>query len=78
MLHEKATYEILFHAKPSCEHIRVFDYLYIVYNNQLQKEKFGPCNRRCNFFRYPHGKNGWRVYDLDNWDIFVSRVFYFV
>lgn len=29
--------------------------------------------RKCVFVGYPHGKKGWKLYDLDTGDIFVSR-----
>ncbi|XP_021744832.1 uncharacterized protein LOC110710799 [Chenopodium quinoa] len=36
-------------------------------------DKFAPKSRKCVFVGYPHGKKGWKVYDLETGDIFVSR-----
>ncbi|XP_021746663.1 uncharacterized protein LOC110712507 [Chenopodium quinoa] len=35
-------------------------------------DKFSPRSRKCAFVGYPHGKKGWKVYDLETVDIFVS------
>ncbi|PKI38213.1 hypothetical protein CRG98_041399 [Punica granatum] len=37
------------------------------------KDKFKPRSRRCMFVGYSYGKNGWRVYDLERNEIFVTR-----
>lgn len=58
---------------PSYEHIRIFGCLCYVYNNQRQKDKFGECSKKCIFIGYPHGKKGWKLYDLESGDIFVSH-----
>ncbi|XP_074282698.1 uncharacterized protein LOC141607237 [Silene latifolia] len=41
--------------------------------NVNQGNKFISRSRRCVFLGYPFGKKGWRVYDLDSHDYFVSR-----
>ncbi|XP_070049848.1 uncharacterized protein [Nicotiana tomentosiformis] len=38
-----------------------------------EKDKFSSRSRRCIFVGYPSGKKGWRVYDLETGDFFVSR-----
>ena len=73
VLDGKRPYEILFNVKSSYRHIRVFGCLCYVYNNQRPKGKFGDRSKRCNFIRYPHGKKGWIVYDIQNKNIFVIR-----
>ncbi|XP_010278082.1 PREDICTED: uncharacterized protein LOC104612388 [Nelumbo nucifera] len=37
------------------------------------KDKFGSRSQRCIFVGYPFGKKGWRLYDLDTNEFFVSR-----
>ena len=66
-------YEILFHDKPSYNHLHIFGSLCYMYNFQRPKDKFGARSRRCIFFGYPYGKKGWKVNDLETGEIFVSR-----
>jgi len=37
------------------------------------KDKFASRSKRCIFLGYPFGKKGWKVYDLETQEIFVSR-----
>ena len=73
VLSGKTPYELLFGTKPSYDHIRVFGYLCYAYNLQRKKDKFEVRSRRCIFVGYPHGKKGWKVYDMETGEIFVSR-----
>ena len=50
-----------------------FGCLCYVYNNKKPKDKFRERSKRCIFIGYPHGKKGWRVHDLENGNIFISR-----
>lgn len=63
----------MFGEKLSYEHIKVFGCLCYAHNNPRQKDKFGSKSRRCIFVGYPHGKKGWRLYDLDRCLFFYSR-----
>ncbi|KAA8525289.1 hypothetical protein F0562_007144 [Nyssa sinensis] len=36
-------------------------------------DKFGSRARRCVMMGYPYGKKGWKVYDLENGEMFTSR-----
>ncbi|XP_021742766.1 uncharacterized protein LOC110708850 [Chenopodium quinoa] len=40
---------------------------------EAKGDKFAPRSRKCVFVGYPHRKKGWKCYDLDTGDIFVSR-----
>ena len=73
ILHGKTPYEVLFGTKPTYDHIKVFGHLCHAHNLQRQKDKFGPRSRKCVFTGYPCGKKGWRVYDVEHGDIFVSQ-----
>ncbi|XP_021721976.1 uncharacterized protein LOC110689497 [Chenopodium quinoa] len=43
-------------------------------HNQNEKgDKFSPRSRKSVFVGHPHDKKGWKLYDLDTSDIFVSR-----
>ena len=57
---------------------RIMRYMFLVAcdfacNNPRLKDKFASRNRRCVFLGYPSGKKGWRVYDLETYETFVSR-----
>jgi len=71
-LNGKTPYEILFQAKPTYEHTKVFDSLCYVHQYQRQKDKFSERSRRCVFVGYPFAKKGRKVYDLETNELFVS------
>ena len=73
MFDEKTPYEALFNTPPSSDHIQVFGWLCYAYNLQRRKDKFGERSKRCIFVGHPHGKEGWKVYDIEIGDIFVSQ-----
>jgi len=78
VLEGKTPYEVLHGKPPSYEHIRVFGSLCYAYNLRTSGDKFNSKSRRCIFVGYPYGKKGWRVYDLETRQFFVSQdvVFY--
>ena len=73
LLKGKSPYEMLFHCKPSYGNIRVFGTLCFARCNPRVKDKFASRSKRCIFLGYPFGKKGWKVYDLETQEIFVSR-----
>ena len=73
ILKGKTPYEVLVKVKPSYEHIKFFGCLCYVHHYQRHKDKFGARERKCVFIEYPYGKKGWKVYDIETSDIFVSR-----
>ena len=73
ILNGKTPYEILFKSSPSYDHLRGFRCLCYAYKHQRPKDKFESRSRKCIFIGYPHAKKGWKLYDLEIGDVFISR-----
>ncbi|GAA0186956.1 transmembrane signal receptor [Lithospermum erythrorhizon] len=73
VLDGKTPYEILFKQPPSLSTLRVFGCLCYVANRPRIKDNFAPRSRKCMFVGYPFGQKGWRVFDLETREFFVSR-----
>ncbi|XP_075491077.1 uncharacterized protein LOC142529422 [Primulina tabacum] len=71
ILANKSPYEFLFHKKPDYDHLRVFGSL--CYAHDKPRDKFSPRAHRCIFLGYPHGKRGYKVYNLEKQKLLVSR-----
>lgn len=69
----KTPYEILFGNAPSYNMIRVFGSLCFAHNQRAKGDKFASRSRKCIFVGYPYGKKGWKLFDLDSKEFFVSR-----
>jgi len=54
------------------EHLRVFRCLCYAHNQNRGGDKFPSKSRKCVFIGYPHGKKGWKLYDLESEEFFVS------
>ena len=78
VLGSETPYEVLFGNPPQLNLLIVFRCVCYVHNKPRTKDKFGPKSRRCIFLGYPHGKKGWKVYDLDTREMFVSQEVQFV
>lgn len=78
LLGGKTPYEILYRKRPCFDNIKVLGCLCYAQSKERPKDKFGERGKRCIFIGYPHSKKGWKVYDLSEKWIFVSRdvVFY--
>ena len=77
MLDFKTPYEVLFGISPSFNDLRVFGCLCYVYDHHSKRDKFSSRSRTCIFVGYPYGKKGWKLYDLEMGDYFVSRDVHF-
>ncbi|KAI5428719.1 hypothetical protein KIW84_033637 [Lathyrus oleraceus] len=69
----KSPYEILHGHAPCYTHLCVFGSLCFARNQHTNGDKFATRSRRCVFVGYPYGQKGWRVYDLESHEFFVSR-----
>lgn len=66
-------YEILYGEKLDYEHLRFFGSLCYIYYRSRDKDKFGARSHRCVFFYYPFGQKGWKVFDLEKEEFFISH-----
>ena len=47
--------------------------LHYAHNQGRGGDKLASKSRKCIFVGYPHGKNGWKLYDLEIHSFFLSR-----
>ena len=73
ILKGKCPHEVLFGFTPSYSKLRVFGSLCFAHKQLRDKNKFVPRSRKCVFVGYPFGKKGWKLYDLETGEVFVSR-----
>ena len=73
LLQGKTPYEMLYGKTPDFSQLRVFGSLCFAHKQSRHKDKFGERSRRCVFVGYPFGQKGWRVYDIQKKEFFVSR-----
>ena len=71
LLKEKTPYELIFNEEPKYDHIRVFGCMCFARNKV--GDKFASRSQKCVFVRYPFGKKGWKLYDLEENKFFESR-----
>lgn len=63
----------MFDSPPSYDILRVFGCLCFAHNQRARGDKFASRSRKCIFVGYPYDKKGWKLYDLENKEFFVSR-----
>jgi len=73
ILDGKTPYEILYSQPPTYDHLRVFGSLCFAKKHAARSDKFQERGRQGIFVGYPHGQKGWRVYDIESHEFFVSR-----
>ncbi|KAL4312908.1 hypothetical protein GQ457_01G012170 [Hibiscus cannabinus] len=73
VLKDKTPFEILFQKQPCLDHLKFFGSL--AYASVLPKSKTKMHSRahQCVFLGYPKNIKGYRLYDLQNRNVFVSR-----
>ena len=71
VLNGKTPYSVLYGREPAYNHLRILGSL--CYAHVKTRDKFASRSRRCVFVGYPYGQKGWRLYDLDKCEYFVSR-----
>ena len=73
LLKGKTPYEILYGKAPVYTDMKTFGCLCFAHNMQRDKDKFKARSRKCVFVGYPFGKRGWKLYDLEKHEFFISR-----
>lgn len=76
LLSNQSPYEKLYKKPPSLEHLRIFG-CQCYATNVHPKGKFDPRAVQCVFMGYPHGKKGYKLYDLSTQKFLISRDVYF-
>lgn len=73
VLKGKTPYEFLYGQPPSYDAVRIFGFLCFAHLASRDKDKFGERSRKCIFVGYPYGKKGWKLYDIEINEFFISR-----
>ncbi|KAM0069913.1 putative RNA-directed DNA polymerase [Helianthus debilis subsp. tardiflorus] len=69
----KTPYEILVGKPPSYDHMKVFGCLTYYRNTNTKGDKFEPRGKPGIFLGYPRGTKGYKVYDVEQGKMVVSR-----
>ncbi|GAA0150972.1 hypothetical protein LIER_09792 [Lithospermum erythrorhizon] len=73
LLQNKSPFEVLLGKASELDHLRVFGSLCFAHNQKSKGNKFASRSRKCVFTGYPNRQKGWKLYDIDSGEIFVSR-----
>lgn len=73
LLHGQTAYALLHGSAPTYDSLRIFGSLCYAHYRDRTEDKFANRSRKCIFVGYPHGKNAWRLFDVENNEFFSSR-----
>ncbi|KAJ9566378.1 hypothetical protein OSB04_002344 [Centaurea solstitialis] len=73
VIKNKTPYEIIFQQRPDYEHMKVFGCLAYFRSNETKGDKFEAKGRPGVFLGYPQGTKGYKIFDIENKKIIVSR-----
>ena len=73
LLSQKSPFKILYKRKPSYSHLRAFGCLCYASTSPTLRSKFSPRARADVFLGYPPGYKGYKLLDLENNQVFISR-----
>ncbi|KAL2230846.1 UNVERIFIED_CONTAM: Retrovirus-related Pol polyprotein from transposon RE1 [Sesamum indicum] len=69
----RSSHELLFETSPSYAHLKTFGCLCFASNTLPHKSKFTPRAFKCVFIGYVQGQKAFKLYDLDNKKVIISR-----
>ncbi|KAJ0437650.1 putative RNA-directed DNA polymerase [Helianthus annuus] len=72
-LDDKTPYEILYNQKPEYDHMRVFGCLTYFWSIETKGDKFEVRGRPGIFLGYPQGTKGYKIFDIQDKKMIVSR-----
>nr|GFB19603.1 retrovirus-related Pol polyprotein from transposon TNT 1-94 [Tanacetum cinerariifolium] len=72
-INDKTPYEVLFGQKPEYDHMRVFGCMAYYKNTETNGDKFEPRGKPRVFLGYPPGKKGYKIYDLEERKMVMTR-----
>nr|GEV45611.1 integrase, catalytic core [Tanacetum cinerariifolium] len=72
-INDKTSYEVLFEQKPEYDHMRVFGCMAYYKNTETNGDKFEPRGKLGVFLGYPSGIKGYKIYDLEERKMVMTR-----
>ncbi|KAL5542038.1 hypothetical protein UlMin_009748 [Ulmus minor] len=73
LLKHNTPFHLFYKTAPEYTHFRVFGYLAFVSTLAAHRTKFQPRVRICTFLGYPPGVKGYKFYDIETKQVFLSR-----